>query len=156
VHAALAACDDLRDSKALVASATAAARHLAARGPSRPAAEAARIEEEIRRILDGFSRSALPARLAAASILSREAPILHRDTAGQAWSGTCDLLFRDDEGLVVADYKTDDAAEDAAEAAARDYGAQMRVYCDAMRAAFPGEAVRAEILFVRSGRAVRI
>jgi len=156
VHAALAACDDLRDHPALLASATAAARHLAARGPSPPGAHFARVAEEIRRILDGFSRSPLPARLAAVSLLAREAPILHRGASGQPWSGTCDLLFRDEEGLVVADYKTDDTAEDDVEAAARAYDQQMRVYAEAIRAAFPAEAVRAEILFVRSGRAVRL
>ena len=156
VHAALAACDDPRHGAALLASATSAARHLAARGASQPPAEAARVEQEIRRILDGFSRSRLPARLAASSILARETPILHRDATGQVWSGTCDLLLRDAEGLVVADYKTDDVAEDDVEAAARAYAAQMRVYADAIRAAFPGEAVRAEVFFVRTGRAVRL
>jgi ATP-dependent helicase/nuclease subunit A len=156
VHAALAACADPRDGAALLAAATSAAGHLAARGPSQPEAEAARVAREIRRILEGFSRSPLPGRLAASSILAREAPILHRDAQGQVWSGTCDLLLRDAEGLVVADYKTDDTEEVDPEAAARVYGAQMRVYADAIRAAFPKDAVRAEILFVRTGRTVRL
>jgi ATP-dependent helicase/nuclease subunit A len=157
VHAALATCDDLRDEAALVAAALAVARHLLARRPSTPGAGAGdRVEKEVRRILEGFSRSALPARLAASTILAREAPILHRDAQGQAWSGTCDLLLREGGGIVVADYKTDDAAEEATATIARTYAAQMQVYVEAVRAAFPREQVRAEILFVRSGRAIRL
>jgi ATP-dependent exoDNAse (exonuclease V) beta subunit len=113
------------------------------------------VVEAVRDILDGFSHSSLPARLSGVAVLAREAPILHWDAAGQVWSGTCDLLFRDASGIVVADYKTEAIEGDAADAALP-YRAQIGLYVEALARAFPSERVRGEILFVRSGLAVPI
>ena len=158
IHAALARCDDVRDGAALLAAALGAARHLAATDPAGAAGSrlASRVEETIRGILAGFMASPLPARLASVEVLAREAPILHRDAAGQVWSGTCDLLYRDDEGLVVADYKTADPGVDGAAEDARAHEAQLGLYAEAIRRVFPGERVRGEILFLRAGIAVRL
>ena len=154
IHAALARCDDFRDGPALLGAALTTARHLAAAEPgSASVALAARVEKAIRGILAGFSASPLPDRLASVEVLAREAPILHRDAEGQVWSGTCDLLYRDAGGLVVADYKTGDPGEAGTEPDTRQ-AAQMRIYVEAIRSAFPEETVRGEILFLRRGRAV--
>jgi len=155
VHAALARCDDFRNGPALLAAALEAARHLAAAESASPAgALTLRVEGAIRGILAGFSASSLPDRLASVDVLAREAPILHRDAAGQVWSGACDLLYRDEGGLVVADYKTGDPDEEGPETEARPHAAQLKIYVEAIRSAFPGENVRGEILFLRRGRAV--
>jgi len=154
IHAALARCDDFRDGPALLRAALAAVRPLAVAEPgSTSVALAARVEKAIRGILAGFSASPLPDRLASVEVLAREAPILHRDAAGQVWSGTCDLLYRDAGGLVVADYKTGDPGTAGEEPDTRQ-AAQMRIYLEAIRSAFPEETVRGEILFLRRGRAV--
>ena len=105
-------------------------------------------------ILAGFFASALPARLGAATILGREVPILFRDER-DTWAGACDLLFREENLLIVADYKTD-RFEGSAEEAALPYREQMRLYVAAIARAFPAQPVRAEVLFLRRGVAVRL
>jgi ATP-dependent exoDNAse (exonuclease V) beta subunit len=94
---------------------------------------------EIDRILDGFLASPLPARLGRSVILAR---------------GACDLIFREGDEIVVADYKTD--AEAGARDAATRYRGQMALYLDAVRRVFPGERVRGEILLLRTGVAIPI
>jgi ATP-dependent helicase/nuclease subunit A len=111
----------------------------------------ARVTEETGGIVDEILRSPLPARLASRSILGREVPLIFRDERGVTWSGVCDLIYRDERGQVVAaDYKTERLDGDPGPAAER-YRPQMRLYVEALRRALPGETVRAEILFVRSG-----
>ena len=124
-----------------------------------------RAERRAAALLDRFAAGPLLPRLQAigGEVIARELPVLLPPGSGESApvgyvAGAIDLLYKDVETgfLVVADYKTDDAAENTLEAAAQAYGAQMKVYADAIRAAFPGEAVRAEIFFVRTGRAVRL
>jgi len=111
----------------------------------------ARVTEETGGIVDEILRSPLPARLASRSILGREVPLIFRDEEGVTWSGVCDLIYRDERGQVVAaDYKTERLDGDPGSAAER-YRPQMQLYVEALRRALPGETVRAEILFVRSG-----
>jgi ATP-dependent helicase/nuclease subunit A len=109
---------------------------------------------EIDRILDGFLASPLPARLGRSVILAREASLLTSDASGTAWAGACDLIFREGDEIVVADYKTD--AEAGARDAATRYRGQMALYLDAVRRVFPGERVRGEILLLRTGVAIPI
>jgi ATP-dependent helicase/nuclease subunit A len=153
VHAALEGWD-FRDRHALEARGHAAARRLVAQEAGAGAGAAglaAAVTQEVGAILEGFLASSLPRRLAGVDIMAREAPILHRDDAGRTWTGACDLVWREPAGgIVVADYKTDLVSGDALRAA-QGYGAQMAVYLGAVRAAFPGEAIRGVILFVRTG-----
>ena len=111
----------------------------------------ARVTEATGGIVDEILRSPLPARLASRSILGREVPLIFRDEEGVTWSGVCDLVYRDERGAVVAaDYKTERLDGEPGAAAER-YRPQMQLYVEALRRALPGETVRAEILFVRSG-----
>jgi ATP-dependent helicase/nuclease subunit A len=111
---------------------------------------------EVVSILEAFVASPIPARLAAADIVGREMPILFQDEDGRVWSGTCDLVYRDDAGcLVAADYKSERPDPDA-EAAARRYRQQMEIYVEALRRGAPGERVRGEIVFLRTGEAVAL
>jgi ATP-dependent helicase/nuclease subunit A len=112
--------------------------------------------EETGRIVDDLLRSPLPARLSALSILGREVPLLFRDGQGVTWSGACDLVYRDERGrIVVADYKTE-RLEGGPQAAAERHRRQMEIYLEAFRRALPGETVRGEIIFVRSGISVAL
>jgi ATP-dependent helicase/nuclease subunit A len=109
---------------------------------------------EIDRILDAFLRSPLPARLRRSVILAREAPLVSRDSSGTAWAGACDLIFREGNAVVVADYKTD-AESDAPELLSR-YRGQMAIYLDAVRRILPDERVGAELLLLRTGLAIPV
>jgi ATP-dependent exoDNAse (exonuclease V) beta subunit len=114
------------------------------------------VHAEVVSILEAFAASPLPARLAAAEIVARELPILFEGDNGKVWSGTCDLVYRDQAGsLVAADYKTEHPDPEP-EAAARHYRPQVKIYVEALRRGAPGERVRGEILFVRTGAAVAL
>jgi ATP-dependent helicase/nuclease subunit A len=118
------------------------------------------VASEIESILDAFLATGLPARLAAAEasgrILGREVPILYRDGDGTTWLGSCDLVYRDEEGAVVAaDYKTHHPGGEGSAAAER-YSGQVGVYVEALRRALPGERVRGELLLLRTGAVVAI
>ncbi|MGH7346366.1 MAG: PD-(D/E)XK nuclease family protein, partial [Candidatus Rokuibacteriota bacterium] len=117
---------------------------------------AATVQSEAASILEAFVSSPFPARLAAADIVGREMPILFQGDDGRVWSGTCDLVYRDDAGcLVAADYKSERPDPDA-QTAARRYRHQMGIYVEALRRGAPGERVRGEIVFVRTGEAVAL
>lgn len=136
------AADRALDSQPLIASA------------DPPPADA--IRAEVESILTMFASSPLPARLAAGDIVAREMPVLYTGADGTTWNGICDLVYRDEDGcLVAADYKTE-RVEGNAEIAARRYRPQIRIYVDALRRAAPGERVRGQIVFVRSGVAVSL
>ena len=115
----------------------------------------ARVLAETEGIIEAFLRSPLPGRLAEAIVLGRDVPILFTDDGGVTWSGTCDLVYRDAHGLVVADYKTERLEGDPDAAAAR-HRRQMEIYLEAFRRALPGGAARAEVLFVRAGVSVAL
>src|SRR5262249_42229303 len=121
-------------------------------------AAASGVTRAIEAILDGFLASPLPATLARASILAREVPFLHAEGPDRVIRGYCDLVYRDAGGdVVVADYKTDrlDGESDVAAAVER-HRPQLDAYRRALATALPEETVRAEILFVRTGRIERL
>jgi ATP-dependent exoDNAse (exonuclease V) beta subunit len=69
--------------------------------------------------------------------------------------GYVDLLYRDDAGLVVVDYKTDAwGTEPELEAKVERYGVQLRAYADAVAEATGEPVVEALLLFCREGPAV--
>jgi ATP-dependent helicase/nuclease subunit A len=150
VHAALQRWD-FHDAAALHGAARRALGWIAAR-ERRDETGAAALE--IDRILRGFLAGALPARLRRGTILAREAPLALEDASGALWAGACDLIFRDGDDVVVADYKTD-ALPDAA-AIASLYRGQMAIYLDAVRKVLPSERVRGELLLLRTGAVIPI
>jgi ATP-dependent helicase/nuclease subunit A len=156
VHAALERWD-FRDAAELRSAAALEARRAAAGAGGRADLDPAtlgRVTQETRAIIEGFLGSPLPGRLAEEQIVGREMPILYRDDDGTIWIGACDLVYRDREGrIVIADYKTDRLTGDPRRAADR-YRAQIGIYVQALSRALPGDTVRAEVIFVRAGRAV--
>ena len=69
-------------------------------------------------------------RAAAADECRREEPVLHRLADGTLLEGVVDLAFRDASGWTVVDFKTDARPDSHPR-----YAAQLRLYCDAIRAA---------------------
>ncbi len=124
----------------------------AGRGGRTLSAEVSAIVEEI---IDQFLATDLPSRLRGLTILGREVPLLFRDEAGVTWTGAIDLVYRDDDVIVAADYKTDAGGSDGRTLAER-YGDQIRIYVEALRRGLPGASVRGEILLLRSGAVVAI
>ena len=110
------------------------------------------VEREAAAILSAFARSPLAARLASLEVLGREVPVLLQD-GETAWRGTLDLLYREGEAIVVADYKTD-KEEDEAVLRAR-YAGQLEVYARAVAQALRlPDLPRRELWLLRAGRIV--
>ncbi|HET9299066.1 MAG TPA: 3'-5' exonuclease, partial [Candidatus Polarisedimenticolaceae bacterium] len=110
------------------------------------------VERETAAILAAFGRSPLAARLQAVQVLGREVPVLLQD-GPTAWRGTLDLLYRDGDEIVVADYKTD-KDEDEEVLRAR-YAGQLDVYARAVAEALRLPRLpRRELWLLRAGRVV--
>lgn len=72
---------------------------------------------------------------------------------GVTVEGYVDLLYRDDDGLVLVDYKTDAATNAEAVAA---YGNQLAVYARAVADAAGEPVTRALLVFLRPAGAVEL
>jgi ATP-dependent helicase/nuclease subunit A len=165
VHAALERADLAADAGAIVADGESAiGRALAALEPAAEREAAARRAREIwRRTCEGplFARL----RGLAPRILARELPVLLApaalalgDDAPVGFvSGAIDLLYEDEDGeVVVADYKTDEVAGEAAvQAKAAHYAAQGVAYVTAVQRALGlPRPPRFELWFLQAGACV--
>src|SRR5690606_23275629 len=65
------------------------------------------LRDELAAMLARFHRSPICARLRAAHAVEREVPVAWRDADGRVVHGVVDVLFSDDAGWTVLDWKTD-------------------------------------------------
>jgi ATP-dependent helicase/nuclease subunit A len=125
-------------------------------------ADRGRALRRARTALDAFAQGPLLPRLAALrkGIVARELPVLlpPRENADDGpvgfVAGAIDLLYRDPQGggMVIADYKTDEADEEALPALAAAYAHQGAVYVRAVQQALGLPAApRFELWFLRAG-----
>ncbi len=108
-------------------------------------------------VVTALARSALGAEVidrAAARPHWRETSVGTTNDDGQVVEGIVDLLYRDDDGLVVVDYKTDAVPPSVIPARAEYYRPQMAVYATAIEAAV-GEPVRRCVLLFLSPTGAR-
>ncbi len=87
--------------------------------------------ESLRDLWTSFTTSELYERLRSAIILGREVPFLMNWEEGQVMEGVIDLIYRLDGRVWIADYKTDHIAAEEAQARARLYAPQARIYREA-------------------------
>jgi len=129
------------------------ARRLADDEAERGGIDGAALRSEVEELLDGFLEGDLGKEFATIDIVARELPLLLRDEDGTGWRGSIDLLYREQDDLVVADYKTD--RDDDATALSEKYGDQLGVYARAVREAMGLEkAPRTELWLVRHGKRI--
>ena len=133
VHAVLAEVELRADSAAV-------ARAAAAQGRLVGAAQAE--VDAAARAVEGALRHPLLQAAAQSDDCRREEPIVHRLDDGTLLEGVVDLAFRDAQGWVVVDFKTDARPGDHLH-----YAAQLRLYCAAIEAA-TGARARAALLAV--------
>jgi len=113
---------------------------------------------EARDVLQAFARSDAYAELREAKILGREVPFL------MPWSGPpptlmegrIDLLYKRDEKVWLADYKTDHITEADAMKRAEAYREQARIYTEAVHHALGHRPAGFKIIFLRLGKAVPV
>ena len=103
------------------------------------------------KLLTAFESGPLGKRFREIDIVGREVPMLLQDD-GFAWRGSIDLLYKDGDAYVVADFKTDmELTEDRK----KNYGEQLQRYAEAVRMTTE-QPVRCELWMIRSGEIIRL
>ena len=130
--------------KALAQAALEAAAGLSRAEPGSHWAAAARAATAV---LQKFLRSPTAVRLSRADILGREIPFIYEED-GAVMRGVIDVLFRERERLVVADYKSEKVSARDVAARREKYAAQGRAYAEAIEKTM-GEAPEFRLIFLR-------
>jgi ATP-dependent helicase/nuclease subunit A len=114
------------------------------------------VTESLRELFILFGRSDIYGRLQAATILGREIPFMMPWGKGQVMEGVIDVIYRLDEAIWIADYKTDAIRPEQAPAHAERYRAQSEVYKTVAKRSLGIEQVRFHCLFLRCATAVEL
>ncbi|HHT9113177.1 MAG TPA: UvrD-helicase domain-containing protein, partial [Candidatus Wunengus sp. YC65] len=113
------------------------------------------IKAEVLKILSDFIDSEAYKELQGAQILGREVPILLKWN-GQIMRGTIDILYKIDDRIIIADYKTDHIAMAELPAMAEKYRHQKDVYVEAIKRCLNIDNPEFKLIFLRLGMAVFI
>lgn len=140
------------------------------------------IREEARDLLSTFLSSEPYKKLQRAEILGREAPFcmpwegegheargegsaspqsprascLLPPASVSVMDGVIDLVYRLDDQVWIADYKTDRVKNDEVAGRVAEYRPQMRVYAEAVQKSLGISGVKAQVIFLRNGLAVEV
>ncbi|MEP9411848.1 MAG: UvrD-helicase domain-containing protein [Candidatus Brocadia sp.] len=113
------------------------------------------IKAEVIKILSDFIGSETYKELQTAQILGREVPIL-LNWDGQIMRGIIDILYKIDNRIIIADYKTDHATVADLPAKVEKYRRQKEVYVEAVRRCLKIDNPEFKLIFLRVGKAVSI
>jgi ATP-dependent helicase/nuclease subunit A len=95
-------------------------------------------------------------RLQRATVLGREVPFVMPLGEGQTMEGVIDLIYRLDDQIWIADYKTDDVTAEDAQARADRYRSQAELYSRAVESALGMGTPSFQFIFLRSGIAIDV
>lgn len=112
--------------------------------------------ESLHELLVAFGRSEVYAHLGKATILGREVPFTMPWGDGQVMEGVVDLIYRLDERICIADYKTDSVTMEDAPARAEQYRPQLSCYKTAVMRALGVSSVSSQVIFLRPGVAISL
>ena len=113
------------------------------------------IKAEVIKILSDFIDSEAYKELQNAQILGREIPILLKWN-GQIMRGTIDILYKTDNRLIVADYKTDHIKATELPAKTAKYNYQKEVYVEAVKRCLQIDNPEFKLIFLRLGKVMSI
>src|SRR3989339_700596 len=113
------------------------------------------VKAEVIKILSDFIDSEAYKELQNAQILGREVPILLKWN-GQIMRGTIDILYKTDNRLIIADYKTDHIKIKELPAKTAKYNYQKEVYIEAVKRSLKIDNPEFKLIFLRLGKAVSI
>jgi len=109
------------------------------------------IKAEVIKILSDFIDSAAYKELQNAQILGREVPILLKWN-GQIMRGTIDILYKTDNRIIIADYKTDHIKANELPAKTAKYNYQKEVYIEAVKRCLQIDNPEFKLIFLRLGK----
>ncbi|HEY7129444.1 MAG TPA: PD-(D/E)XK nuclease family protein, partial [Nitrospira sp.] len=110
-----------------------------------------KITDALTDIFTTFGSSESYARLASAEILGREVPFLIPWGERQVMEGVIDVIYRLDDKIWIADYKTERTSISEAPAKADLYAHQAEIYCEAVSRCLGLSQTYFQILFLRAG-----
>jgi ATP-dependent helicase/nuclease subunit A len=117
---------------------------------------ASTVTESLRELFALFGRSVVYGRLREATILGRELPFVMPWGKNQVMDGVIDVMYRLDETIWIADYKTDAVTAEQAAARAERYRTQSEIYKAAAQRSLGIEEVRFHCLFLRCATAIEL
>jgi ATP-dependent helicase/nuclease subunit A len=91
-----------------------------------------------------------------ATVLGREVPFVMPLREGQIMEGVIDLIYRLDDRIWIADYKTDDVAAADVQTRADRYRSQAESYARAVASSLGLSSVSFQFIFLRPGVAVDV
>jgi ATP-dependent helicase/nuclease subunit A len=107
-------------------------------------------------LFENFLSSEPYKRLQRATVLGREVPFIMPLGEGQIMEGVIDLIYRLDDRIWIADYKTDDVAAEDVQARADHYGSQAESYSRAVANSLGLPSVSFQFVFLRPGVAIDV
>ena len=126
------------------------------------------LRAELQELFTHFVESEPYAVLRRAEILGREIPFAvpwertgaHAERApampSRVMEGVIDVMYRLDQQIWIADYKTNQVEEDSLPQVVQEYGNQMAIYRRAAESALGHRPIRAQLIFLRSGLSVEV
>jgi ATP-dependent helicase/nuclease subunit A len=114
------------------------------------------VTEDLTMLFENFLSSEPYKRLQCATVLGREVPFIMPLGEGQIMEGVIDLIYRLDDRIWIADYKTDDVAAEDLQAIAGRYRSQVESYTRAVASALGLPSLSFQFVFLRPGVAVDV
>ena len=133
--------------------------------PNESVPESGDVCVELQEIFAHFVESEPYAVLRQADILGREIPFAvpwespgaeAEHTGASVMEGVIDVMYRRDQQIWIADYKTHRVEQHSVEQVVQEYRSQMEVYRRAAESALAQGPVRAQLIFLRSGLSVEV
>jgi ATP-dependent helicase/nuclease subunit A len=114
------------------------------------------VTKDLTAVLEGFLSSEPYRRLQRATVLGREVPFVMPLGEGRIMEGVIDLIYRLDDRIWIADYKTDDVAAEDVQTRADRYRSQAECYSRAVSSALGLASLSFQFVFLRPGAAVDV
>jgi ATP-dependent helicase/nuclease subunit A len=114
------------------------------------------VTKDLTAIFERFLSSEPYKKLQRATLLGREVPFVISLGRDQVMEGVIDLIYRLDDRIWIADYKTDDVAPEDVQARADRYRSQADSYSRAVGSALGLQAVSFQFIFLRPGIAINV
>jgi len=114
------------------------------------------VTEDLAALFESFLSSEPFKRLQRATVLGREVPFVMPLGDGQMMEGVIDLIYRLDDRIWIADYKTDDVAAEDVQTRADRYRSQAGSYSRAVASSLGLPSLSFQFIFLRPGVAVDV
>jgi ATP-dependent helicase/nuclease subunit A len=114
------------------------------------------VTEDLTVLFEGFFSSEPYNRLQRATVLGREVQFVMPLGEGQMMEGVIDLIYRLNDRIWIADYKTDDVAAADAQTRADRYRSQADSYARAVASSLGLSSLSFQFIFLRPGVAIDV